>query len=84
MFSSTWARRFSEGLRNLLNGTGKTNLVLMGLPGAGKTSIGRVLSEHLKAPVYDVDDDHLEDVWGCSVADKLKDVGDVGFLEAEG
>lgn len=62
----------------------KSNLVLMGPPGAGKTSVGREISKVLQMPVYDVDNDHLENEWGTSVAQKLADLGDEEFIKAEG
>ena len=43
----------------------------MGSPGAGKTTVGRILGERLGLPVVDVDDHHLESYWGMSVADKV-------------
>ena len=58
-------------------------VALLGLPGAGKTSLGRSLSSVFKIPCLDVDDDILEPTWGCSVAEKLADVGDEQFLKAE-
>ena len=47
------------------------NVVLMGSPGAGKTSVGRILGHHLGKKVVDVDDDVLERVWGMTVAEKV-------------
>lgn len=47
------------------------NVILMGSPGAGKTSVGRILGTHLGREVIDVDDDVLESVWGMTVADKV-------------
>lgn len=44
----------------------------MGSPGAGKTTVGRILGHHLGRKVVDVDDDVLETVWGMSVADKVR------------
>ena len=58
-------------------------VALLGLPGAGKTSLGRRLSSVLKIPCLDVDDDILEPTWGCAVAEKLADIGDEQFLKAE-
>ncbi|KAM8967900.1 threonine synthase-like 1 [Pelodytes ibericus] len=63
---------------------GDKNLILMGLPGSGKTSVGRILCQRLGCPVIDVDDDILEKTWNTSVANKLQDVGDEQFLEEEG
>ncbi|GFR97691.1 threonine synthase-like 1 [Elysia marginata] len=60
------------------------NIVLMGLPGSGKTTTGRILSERMGKPALDVDDDLLTPYWGMSVADKLAQVGDHVFLEEEG
>ena len=47
------------------------NIILMGSPGAGKTTIGRMLGDQLRKEVVDVDDDVLEKVWGMTVADKV-------------
>ncbi|OCT75588.1 threonine synthase-like 1 [Xenopus laevis] len=63
---------------------GDKNLVLMGPPGSGKTSVGRIIGQKLGCPVVDVDDDVLEKDWNMSVSKKLQDVGDEQFLEEEG
>lgn len=60
------------------------NVILMGSPGAGKTSVGRMLGGQLGRKVIDVDDDVLENVWGMTVAEKLLQVGSDFFVEAEG
>ncbi|KAM6953386.1 threonine synthase-like 1 [Aplochiton taeniatus] len=56
----------------------------MGLPGAGKTTVGRILAQRLGLPVIDVDDDILERTWKMAVSEKLAAVGGVRFLEEEG
>lgn len=43
----------------------------MGSPGAGKTTVGRMLGRQLDREVIDVDDDILEKVWGMTVATKV-------------
>uniref|UniRef100_A0A0P6JC84 Threonine synthase-like 1 n=1 Tax=Heterocephalus glaber TaxID=10181 RepID=A0A0P6JC84_HETGA len=63
---------------------GDKNIILMGPPGAGKTTVGRILSQKLGCCVIDVDDDILEKAWNMSVSEKLQDVGDEQFLEEEG
>ena len=44
----------------------------MGSPGAGKTTVGRILGNRLGRKVVDVDDDVLENVWRMTVADKVR------------
>jgi shikimate kinase len=56
----------------------------MGPPGSGKTTVGRLLGAQLGMPVVDVDNDFLEPLWGMTVSQKLAELGDEGFLEAEG
>ncbi|XP_063777703.1 threonine synthase-like 1 [Pseudophryne corroboree] len=71
-------------LSTLSSLVGEKNLILMGPPGSGKTSVGRVLGQKLGCPVIDVDDDVLEKSWDMSVSDKLQEVGDEQFVEEEG
>jgi threonine synthase len=61
----------------------RSNIVIMGPPGAGKTSVGRLLAARLDMACLDVDNDHLEKVWGMPVAQKLKELGDDEFLQEE-
>ncbi|XP_068094686.1 threonine synthase-like 1 [Hyperolius riggenbachi] len=63
---------------------GDKNLILMGPPGSGKTSVGRILGQRLGCHSIDVDDDVLEKDWSQSVSSKLQEVGDEQFLEEEG
>lgn len=63
---------------------GDKNLLLMGLPGAGKTTVGKIVAHKLGLPVIDIDDDILETVWKMPVAAKLVSVGGERFLEEEG
>ncbi len=64
--------------------TSRTNICLYGPPGAGKSTVSKILGNILNMPVYDVDDDHLEKDWGTTVADKLKELGDEAYIIAEG
>ncbi|XP_023590789.1 threonine synthase-like 1 isoform X2 [Trichechus manatus latirostris] len=63
---------------------GDKNIVLMGPPGAGKTTIGRIIGQKLGCCVIDVDNDILEKTWNMSVSEKLQEVGNEQFLEEEG
>ncbi|XP_034718042.1 threonine synthase-like 1 [Etheostoma cragini] len=63
---------------------GDKNILLMGAPGAGKTTVGRIVAHRLGLPVVDVDDDVLETTWKMPVAAKLAAVGGERFLEEEG
>ena len=49
----------------------QSNIILMGSPGSGKTTVGRILGEMLAKPVLDVDNDHLERFWGMPVSKKV-------------
>ncbi|XP_067683799.1 threonine synthase-like 1 [Haliotis asinina] len=61
-----------------------TNVLLIGSPGSGKTTVARLLGAMMNRPVVDIDDDHLEPYWNMTVADKLSKVGGDRFLEEEG
>ncbi|XP_049633724.1 threonine synthase-like 1 [Suncus etruscus] len=63
---------------------GDKNIILMGAPGAGKTTVGRIIGQKLGCCVIDVDDDILEKTWNMSVSEKLQEVGSEQFLEEEG
>lgn len=63
---------------------GDTNILLMGPPGAGKTTVGKIVASRLGLPAIDVDDDVLETTWKMPVAAKLAAVGGERFLEEEG
>ncbi len=57
-------------------------IVLVGLMGAGKTTVGRRLATALHCPFYDVDEE-LEKAAGRSVADIFEDFGETAFREGE-
>ncbi|XP_042332074.1 threonine synthase-like 1 [Sceloporus undulatus] len=78
-FALAWKPWMS--MHNLL---GNKNIVLMGPPGSGKTTVGKIIGQKLDASFIDVDDDILETTWNMSVAEKLKEVGSEQFLEEEG
>jgi len=57
-------------------------LVLVGPPGAGKSTVGKLLAEHLDVPFRDTDHD-VEADYGASVADVFFAEGEEGFRERE-
>ncbi|XP_026565866.1 threonine synthase-like 1 [Pseudonaja textilis] len=78
-FTMTWkAWTFMHSL------VGNKNIVLMGPPGAGKTTVGKILGQKLDSSFIDVDDDVLEPTWNMTVAEKLKSIGNERFIEEEG
>ncbi|NXK46380.1 THNS1 protein, partial [Chauna torquata] len=78
-FAQIWKSWFSSH-----SVVGNKNIILMGPPGAGKTTVGKIVGQKLDCPVIDIDDDVLETTWNMSVSEKLQDVGNEQFLEEEG
>ena len=57
-------------------------IVLVGLMGAGKSTIGRRLAARLGVPFVDADDE-VERAAGCSIEDMFEVHGEVAFREGE-
>ena len=57
-------------------------IVMVGLMGAGKTSIGRALARHLGIPFVDSDKE-IEKISGCSVVDFFSMYGEKEFRRVE-
>ncbi len=60
----------------------KKSIVLVGLMGAGKTKIGRILASHLEVPFVDADQ-AIEEAAGCSVSDIFEWFGEAAFRDGE-
>ena len=58
------------------------DLILIGLPASGKTSVGRVLARRLDMPFYDCDQ-AIEDAQGQSVSSIFSQHGELFFRDAE-
>jgi len=65
-------------LAAVLNG----NVVLIGMPAAGKTSVGRILAHRLRRPLIDTDE-LIETRAGRSLAQLLAECGREGFRRTE-
>mgnify|MGYP004711230513 FL=1 len=61
--------------------TGRS-IVLVGLMGAGKTTIGRMLAARLGLPFVDADTE-IERAAGCSIADVFRLYGEAAFRDGE-
>jgi len=65
-----------------LSFSGKKLLSLWGMPGSGKTTVGRILSELFQIPFYDLDDIICRDT-GRSSAEWIKQKGEAIFRKTE-
>jgi shikimate kinase len=61
----------------------RSNIVLMGPPGSGKSTVAKILSQMMSMEYIDIDDHVLEPAWGSTVASKLHELGDTEFLQEE-
>ena len=59
-----------------------TNIVLVGMPGCGKTRVGQALSELTGRPFVDTDE-LVEREWGVRIADMIEREGEAAFRERE-
>lgn len=59
-----------------------TNIVLVGMPGCGKSRVGRALSELTGRPFVDTDE-LVEREWGVCIADMIERDGEAAFRERE-
>ena len=60
----------------------KQNIVLIGMPASGKTTIGRLLSAKLNMPLIDTDEEFLATT-GMSAGDYIVTYGESAFREVE-
>jgi len=66
----------------IVKNLGSRNLVLVGLMGAGKTTIGRRLARHLELPFVDADAE-IEKAAGQTVAEIFETYGEDHFRDGE-
>lgn len=58
------------------------NVVLVGMPGCGKSTVGRLLSERLGKPLIDTDA-LVEQEAGCMIPELIADKGEAAFRDCE-
>ncbi len=71
------ARAAEEALRRQV-----TNLVLVGMPGSGKSTLGRLLAKRLGLPLCDLDDEIVKEA-GMPIPDIFAREGEAGFRRRE-
>ena len=59
-----------------------TNIVLIGMPGSGKTTVGRALAEKIGREMIDIDAEIVKSA-GCSIPEIFKSDGETGFRKIE-
>ena len=60
----------------------KENIVLIGMPGSGKSTIGRLLAKELDRPFYDIDECIVNET-GLSIPEIFEKFGEKGFRDIE-
>ena len=58
------------------------NIILIGMPGCGKSTVGKCLAEQLGRPLYDADGEIVKAI-GCSIPDFFAKEGEVAFRRVE-
>lgn len=76
------AARKSEEANSVANALGNRSIVLVGLMGAGKTTVGRRLASRLDLSFVDADTE-IEKAAGSSIADIFKEFGEAHFRDGE-
>jgi shikimate kinase len=73
-----------EGIleRRIHDGLGSKSIVLVGMPGCGKSAIGRRLAPRLQLPFVDADEE-IERAAGKSIKDIFADHGEAYFRDGE-
>lgn len=72
----------AEQLSEKIRGTLDRPIVLIGMMGAGKSKLGRMLAKVLDIPFYDSDVE-IEQSAGCSVSEIFEKLGEPAFRAAE-
>lgn len=60
----------------------KENIVLVGMPGCGKTTVGKLLADKLQRPFVDMDEEIIKKI-GCSISEFFQQQGEQAFRDVE-
>ena len=71
-----------DGMGNVNSALGDRFIVLVGLMGVGKSSVGRKLAKKLDLPFIDADDE-IEKAAGCSISEIFRLYGEPAFRDGE-
>lgn len=58
------------------------NIILIGMPGCGKTTVGKLLAERLRRPFFDADEEIVTRL-GCNIPTFFAQEGEAAFRELE-
>ncbi len=72
--------KIDEIYEKILNS--KENIVLIGMPSSGKTTVGKILADNLSREFYDLDDE-IEKHIGCTIAEYFKTHEEKDFRDVE-
>ena len=72
----------TEAIRKVRAALGSRSIVLVGMPGSGKSAIGRRLAAQLELPFVDADEE-IEQAAGKPIMDIFKDHGEAYFRDGE-
>lgn len=72
--------KIQEVFTNILKS--KENIVLVGMPSSGKSTVGKILAEKLGRDFYDLDDE-IEAKIGCTIAEYFEDHSERDFRDIE-
>ena len=72
----------AEDVRGIRAHLGTRSIVLVGMPGSGKSAVGRRLAARLELPFVDADEE-IEQAAGKPITDIFKDHGEAHFRDGE-